>query len=203
MEFAWIPPGSFLMGSPAEEEGRDDNEVQHRVTLTKGFYLGVHEVTRGQFAQFVKATGYRTQAEREGGANVWTGSGWKMDPKANWMTPGFEQTDDHPVVCISWNDAVAFADWLSAQDREGRRYRLPTEAEWEYACRAGTQTAYCSGNGLEALKKVGWCSYDGKEGSAGGTKPRGAVSGQQLGPVRYARQRVGVVPGLVWGISQG
>ena len=173
MEFALIPPGSFLMGSPPEEEGRDGNEVQHRVTLTKGFYLGVHKVTRGQFAQFVKATGYRTQAEAEGGAIAWTGSGWKMDPKANWMTPGFEQTDDHPVVCLSWNDAVKLADWLSAQDPERRRYRLPTEAEWEYACRAGTETAYCSGNGLEALKKVGWCSYDGKEGSAGRTKPLG------------------------------
>ena len=68
MQFAWISPGSFLMGSPAEEQGRGDNEVQHRVTLTKGFYMGVYEVTRGQYAQFVKATGYRTQAEREGGA---------------------------------------------------------------------------------------------------------------------------------------
>ena len=173
MEFALIPPGSFLMGSPAEEEGRNENEVQHRVTLTKGFYLGVHKVTRGQFAQFVKATGYRTQAESEGGAHVWTASEWKMDPKANWMTPGIVQTDDHPVVCLSWNDVVAYADWLSGQDREGRRYRLPTEAEWEYACRAGTQTAYCSGNSLEAFKQVGWGSYNGKWGSAGGTKPVG------------------------------
>ena len=142
MQFAWISPGSFLMGSPAEEQGRGDNEVQHRVTLTKGFYMGVYEVTRGQYAQFVKATGYRTQAEREGGAN--------------WMTPRFEQSDDHPVVWISWNDAVAFADWLSAQDRDGRIYLLPTEAEWEYACRAGSTTAYCSGNDLEALRKVAW-----------------------------------------------
>jgi formylglycine-generating enzyme required for sulfatase activity len=150
-----------------------ENEVLHRVTLTKGSYLGVHKVTRGQYAQFVKATGYRTQAEREGGANVLIRLAWIMDPKANWLTPGFEQTDDHPVVCISWNDAVAFADWLTAQDRQGHRYRLPTEAEWEYACRAGTTTAYCSGNDLGDLKKVGWCSYSGQVGSAGGTKPVG------------------------------
>jgi formylglycine-generating enzyme required for sulfatase activity len=121
----------------------------------------------------VKATKYLTQAEQEGGANVWRGGTAKREPKANWKDQIFVQTDEHPVLCISWNDAVAFAGWLSARDREGRRYRLPTEAEWEYACRAGTTTAYCSGSSLEALKKVAWCSYDGKFGSAGGTKPVG------------------------------
>ena len=169
MRFVLIPPGSFLMGSPPGEKGHQGNELQHQVTLTKGFYLGVHEVTRGQFARFVQATGYRTQAEIMGGGRFWTGSGWNTDPHVNWRTPGFEQSDDHPVVCISWNDAVAYGAWLSAQDRNGRRYRLPTEAEWEYACRAGTATAYCSGDGQDALKNVGWCSYDGKWNSAGRT----------------------------------
>jgi formylglycine-generating enzyme required for sulfatase activity len=184
MKFALIPPGTFLMGSPMGEERRGDNEFQHRVTLTKGFYIGVYEVTRGQFARFVKAKGHRVQAESHRGAMVWTGSGgngWKYDPKANWMTPGFEQTDDHPVVCITWNDAAAFADWLSAQDGKGRRYRLPTEAEWEYACRAGTTTAYSSGDGMDALKKVGWCRYDGNSGSAGGTKPVGQFEANSWG----------------------
>ena len=184
MKFALIPPGSFLMGSPEGEEGRGDGEFQHRVTLTKGFYLGVHEVTRGQFAQFVKATVFRIQAESHRGAMVWTGSGsnqWKYDNEANWMSPGFEQRDDHPVVCITWNDAVAYAAWLSAQERGGRRYRLPTEAEWEYACRAGTTTAYSSGNDVGALKKAGWARYDGNWGSAGGTKPVGQFQANAWG----------------------
>jgi formylglycine-generating enzyme required for sulfatase activity len=172
MKFTWIPPGSFQMGSPPGEEGRNINETRHRVTLTKGFYLGIYEVTRGQYAGFVKATGYQTIAERKRGADFWTAAGWQSGPKVNWQAPGFEQTDNHPVVCLGWSDAIAFADWVSTQDRAGRRYRLPTEAEWEYACRAGEPSAYCSGNTPEALKKVGWCSYD-KEGSAGGTKSVG------------------------------
>src|SRR5207249_2843759 len=83
MKFAWIPPDTFLMGSPEGEKGRDDNETQHRVTLTKGFHLGIHQVTRGQFARFVKADGYQTEAERDGGAYGWTGKEWKLDPDKN------------------------------------------------------------------------------------------------------------------------
>ena len=87
MKFAWIPSGTFLMGSPESEEGRDDDETQHRVTLTKGFHIGVHQVTRGQFARFVKAAGYKTQAERDGGAYAWTGEKWELDPNKNWAPP--------------------------------------------------------------------------------------------------------------------
>ena len=181
MQFVWIPAGRFMLGSSTGEEGHARNELWHRVTLTKGFYLGVREVTRGEFAQFAKATGYRTQAESEGGGRFWTGGRWNSDPSINWKKPEFDQSDDHPVVCISWNDAVAFAHWLSVQDREGRNYRLPTEAEWEYACRAGTETAYCSGDDLDALKNVGWCSYDGRWNSAGCTKPVGQFQANAWG----------------------
>src|SRR5438105_871682 len=110
-KFAWIPPGTFLMGSPPGEEGHDKDEKQHRVTLTKGYYLGAFPVTRGQFAQFVKDSGYKTEAERDGGAYYWAGKEWKLDRDKNWRTPGFDQTDEHPVVCVSWNDAVAFCEW--------------------------------------------------------------------------------------------
>ena len=107
--------------------------------MTRPFYMGVHEVTVGQFRAFVKATGYKTEAEKGGGAYRSVKDGkWAIDPKANWDNPGFEQTDEHPVVCVSWNDAKAFCDWLS--EKEGKKYALPTEAQWEYSCRAGTTT---------------------------------------------------------------
>ena len=76
-------------------------------------------------------------------------------PKYTWRSPGFKQEDDHPVVLVSWNDAVAFCDWLSTDKEEGRIYRLPTEAEWEYSCRAGQATRYSSGDDPESLATVG------------------------------------------------
>jgi formylglycine-generating enzyme required for sulfatase activity len=136
----FVKPGTFVMGSPADENGRGSDEGQHRVTLTKSFLMGATHVTVGQFAAFVKDTGYRTAAEIGGAAleqSVWT-------PGANWRNPGFDQGDDHPVVCVNWGDSIAFCEWLSK--KEGRHYRLPTEAEWEYTARAGTQSAYWWGD---------------------------------------------------------
>ncbi len=160
MKLRWIAPGRFLMGSPTSEAGREPytgaDETQHAVTLTKGFYLGIHQITRGVFARFVKDASYLTEAERAGGAYSWDGKEWKLDPKKNWKTPGFEQTDNHPVVCVSWNDTVALCEWLTRRYGEGGKYRLPTEAEWEYACRAGTTTAYQWGDRIEDGK--GWCN---------------------------------------------
>jgi formylglycine-generating enzyme required for sulfatase activity len=124
MKLAWIPSGTFKMGSPVGEPGRNDDEVQHDVTLTKGFYLGVYEVTQAQ---------------------------WRAVMGDN---PSSFKGDDHPVDNVSWDDCQEFCKKLSLRD--GRRYRLPTEAEWEYACRAGTTSQYYSGDGEEALRKVGW-----------------------------------------------
>lgn len=134
-KFAWIPAGTFLMGSPPGGRPYQENETQHEVTLTKGYYLAVSPVTRRQFARFVQATGYKSEIDPE------------VD-EPNWRTPGFDQADDHPVVFVTWNDAVAFCQWLSEQD--ARNYRLPTEAEWEYACRAGTTTPFYFGNTISA-----------------------------------------------------
>ncbi len=175
MELVLIPAGEFKMGSSESAEataaffnktyGEDllnadlfkDEHPRHHVRITKPFYLGTYHVTRGQFRQFVADTGYKMDAEKgeKPGAQ-----GWDPDKKAfgfnekySWRNVGFEQTDEHPVVNVSWNDAVAFCKWLSR--KEGKTYRLPTEAEWEYACRAGTTTRYYNGDDPETLAKVG------------------------------------------------
>jgi formylglycine-generating enzyme required for sulfatase activity len=149
MKLALIPPGTFRMGSSADEPFRGENEGPlHEVCLTRPFAIGVDPVTLGQFKEFVKDKGYRTEAESSGlGALVLHENTWEMDAKANWQNPGFAQADDHPVVCISWNDARAFCDWLS--QKEHKQYDLPTEAQWEYACRAGTQTQFSFGEEQE------------------------------------------------------
>jgi formylglycine-generating enzyme required for sulfatase activity len=175
MKLVLIPAGEFTMGSRESAEdtaaffnktyGGDDLKAdvfqdehpQHRVRITRPFYLGAYHVTRGQFRQFVADTGYETEAERGDKKGAY---GWNPDRKEfgfnkkySWQNTGFEQTDEHPVVNVSWDDAMAFCKWLSR--KEGITYRLPTEAEWEYACRAGTTTRYYSGDDPETLAKVG------------------------------------------------
>jgi formylglycine-generating enzyme required for sulfatase activity len=127
------------------------------VYITKPFYLGIYTVTRGQFRQFVKDTGHRTEAEKREKPGAASSDPVKegdiYNEKCSWRNPGFKQTDEDPVVDVDWVDAVAFCKWLSK--KEGKTYRLPTEAEWEYACRAGTTTRYYSGDNPETLAKVG------------------------------------------------
>jgi len=143
-----IPPGQFLMGSPDTEKDRDSDEgPQHWVTIPKPFAISRCEITLGQFRQFVEERSqtdhkpYQTVAEQTGGCNVYDlkTQRWNQDKNAHWANPGFPQTDKHPVVCIAWQDAKDYADWLSR--RTGASYRLPTEAEWEYAARGGTLTS--------------------------------------------------------------
>ena len=128
----------------------------HRVRITEPFRLSRHEVTRGQFRQFVEKTGYKTEAESSGkGGRRMVDGEWSLDPRFVWNTdPGFEQTDDHPVVNVSWNDVIAFCQWLS--DKEGAEYALPTEAQWEYACRGGTTTFWHCGDSDTALQEHAW-----------------------------------------------
>ncbi|MDA1018266.1 MAG: formylglycine-generating enzyme family protein [Planctomycetota bacterium] len=151
MRLVDIPPGKFTMGSPEAEQGREAQETPHEVELTKGFYLGVHEVTVGQFRRFVRDANYQTDGQRDGkgGWGVNEAGSIEMSGKYTWESPGFKQSDDHPVVLVTWNDAKAFCRWLS--DKEQKEYRLPTEAQWEYACRAGTKTAYTFGNDPQQL----------------------------------------------------
>ena len=140
MKFVRIGPGRFAMGTPGQEPNHLANEKRHEVRITRSYLLGVNEVTRGQFRAFVNDSGYKTDAEKGGFALIWTGNEWQRRSGGSWRDVGFEQTDDHPVVNMSWNDSVAFARWIS--HKESRHYRLPTEAEWEFAGRAGTNTAY-------------------------------------------------------------
>lgn len=172
MTFVEIKPGEFIMGSPANEPDRGDDETEHRVKISKRFMLGVHEVTKGQFAAFVKDTAYKTDAEKLGLASAWTGKRWDIVKGASWRNPGFEQEGSHPVIEVSWSDAIAFVVWLSR--KEAKNYRLPSEAEWEYACRSGSATAYywgddpddgkgwLNGAGLEWKEKLGvWGDWEG------------------------------------------
>ena len=138
-EMVVVPPGSFVMGSPATEKGRDAAEgPQHTVTLAKPFAMSAREVTRREFAAFVREANYKPA--RNCGYRTGLTGDFKYDRKDfAWDNPGFEQGDDHPVLCVSWNDAVAYAAWLSR--KTSRSYRLPTDSEWEYAARAGTTTS--------------------------------------------------------------
>lgn len=146
MEFIWIPAGCFNMGSPPSEQGRNPDEGPvHKVCLD-GFWMGRKEVTVGEFRSFVNAAGYATEAEREGFSWVYDDE-WKRREGVSWQNPGFPQDETHPAVHLSYNDVLALADWL--QKKDGRTFGLPTEAQWEYACRAGTDTARYWGTGSE------------------------------------------------------
>ncbi len=162
MEFVYINPGSFMMGSPDSEQGRQDDEYQHLVELTREFYLQATEVTVGQWRSFAEGREYETEAERQGWAWIWDGRRWGKKYGYYWDRPGFDQNDDQPVTCVSWNDAQKFIEWLNQSDDQGA-YRLPTEAEWEYAARAGSETAFANGDisepkcGFDAnLNLMGW-----------------------------------------------
>ncbi|EDN69562.1 Protein of unknown function DUF323 [Beggiatoa sp. PS] len=147
-KMVWIPAGRFRMGD-IQGIGSDNEKPVHFVSV-KRFAMGKNGVTVGEFRQFVKATGYQTEAEQENGCYIWEGNDWKKHKHANWRNPYFSQNDDHPVVCISWNDAMVYVNWLSQQT--GKNYRLPSEAEWEYAARAGTETQYWWGNHWDKTK---------------------------------------------------
>ncbi|MDR2519305.1 MAG: formylglycine-generating enzyme family protein [Spirochaetaceae bacterium] len=180
--FALIQGGTFVMGSPASEEGRRDNEEEHKVTVS-GFYMGRHEVTVGEFRRFAEDSQYRTSAEARHNGKVYLESGTAVQEDADWAHPYMDQEDDHPVVLVSWYDAAHYCNWLSKQEgfrpayiikgtkviwKQGARgYRLPTEAEWEYACRAGTAAAFHTGSRITK----GQANFDGYATAPVGSYP--------------------------------
>ncbi len=164
MKLVLIPAGKFVMGSPAMEQERDPGELQHEVVLTRPFYLGVYEVTQEQYQKVTGKNPALFNEKRDGGPQ-------------------------HPVEQVSWKDAGEFCQRLSALPAErkaGRVYRLPTEAEWEYACRAGTTTVFCTGDALSS-----------KQANFNGNHPYG---GAGKGPYLKQTCKVGSYPPNAWGL---
>jgi serine/threonine-protein kinase len=195
MKFVLVPPADFMRGTPAtvieklvDEANHEDipdpyrwwyrahiyeEGPLHRVLLTRPIYLGIHELTVGTFRKFADGTKFQTDAERR---NAELSAPEPGQPPSKsvpiWReTTTWSPTDDHPVVCVSWNDAIAFCKWLS--ERESKRYRLPTSAEWEFACRAGTETRYSFGDKPATLDPHGWWkgNADGMAHAVGLKKP--------------------------------
>jgi formylglycine-generating enzyme required for sulfatase activity len=147
MALVEIPAGCFQMGDTFGDGIAKEEKPVHEVCVD-GFSIGKYEVKVGEFRKFVNATNYRTEAEKGDGCFALGSDGkWAKQSSVNWKNPGFSQTDKHPVVCVSWNDAAEFGEWLTKQS--GRTFRLPTEAEWEYAARGGTSGRNYWGNGTD------------------------------------------------------
>src|ERR1039457_4264129 len=153
MKFVWIPPGNFMMGSPKEEKERIDNETQHKVTLTKGFYMGVHLVTQEQWQSVMNNNPSHFKGEK-----------------------------NLPVEQLSWEDCQEFIKKL--RDKDKKAYRLPSEAEWEYACRAGTKTPFWFGKTISTDQ----ANYKGSYGNG-----KKGVDRQKTTPV-------GSFPANAWGL---
>ena len=174
-EMVMIPAGSFRMGD-IQGGGQSDEQPVHSVSVGQ-FAMGKFEVTVGEFKKFVNATGYQTDAEKQNSCRIYKDGSWSSQQGANWRNPNFSQNDNHPVTCVSWNDGTAYAEWLSNQT--GKQYRLPTEAEWEYAARAGTETKYWWGNEIGTNKAN--CHNSQCGDSFEYTSPVGSFAANQFG----------------------
>ena len=166
LHFVLVHGATFSQGSPTTDPNHEADELQHGVTLGHAFYMQTAPVTKGQFAAFVAETGYHTEAERgESGGSGWNGSELVQKKEFTWKNPGFTQTDEHPVVLVTYADAISFTSWASA--KSGRTVRLPTEAEYELATRAGTTTAWYDGDAPAGATEIGWF----KSNAGDGTRP--------------------------------
>jgi formylglycine-generating enzyme required for sulfatase activity len=149
-EMVVLPAGTLQMGSLPDEALRSDQEgPQHKVTIPHPFAVAVHDVTRDEYARFVRETGRQSAPD----CLILTPTAAVIVGGADWRSPGFAQTGRDPVVCVDWNDAQAYASWLNTKPRRAKgagRYRLLTEAEWEYAARAGTTGRFYWGDDAEA-----------------------------------------------------
>jgi len=192
------------MGSPELELDRDSFQEVRRTVQISAFYLAPKELSVGEFRRFVEDTNYVTTAEADGGAFAYDEAKGESVFRAgtNWRNPGYRQGDDYPVVCVSWFDATQYCNWLSAKeglkpaydingqtiywDRSANGYRLPTEAEWEYGCRAGTSTPFSTGDRIS----TGQANYNGNYPYNYGNK----------GLFRKTAVQSGSLPPNAWGL---
>lgn len=211
-EMLAMPPGCFQMGSPVGEDGRNSDERQHRVCVDS-FKIGKYEVSVGEFRRFVEETGYLTDAEKGAGdlGGCWiymqdNRPQWAYRAGATWRNPNPYLVDDdrYPVTCVSWSDALAYAAWLSR--KTNTEYRLPTEAEWEYAARSGSSTTRHWGdepnqvcryaNGADETPvppgNLHWTAKDTCYDGHAFVAPVGSYEPNPWGTPRHARQRLGV-----------
>lgn len=188
-----VPAGSFLMGSPADAPGQGEYETpQHEVSLD-AFRIGACEVTVGEFRDFVAATGYVTEAEGGKGGVVCINGNWVERRDASWKNSYFSQTENDPVVLVTWYDAIAYCNWRSeteglepvytlygravVADMRAGGYRLPTEAEWEYAARGGPRGKGFVYAGSDDAGAVAWTSSN----AGNTTHPVGGKAPNELG----------------------
>ena len=180
-EMVAVKGGTFTMGCTSEQGGECDNDEKptHSVTLSD-YYIGKYEVTVAQFRAFINETGYQTDADKNGGSYIWNGSQWVLKSGVNWRCGAdgrvrSSSEDNHPVIHVSWNDAKAFYEWLSR--KTGANFRLPTEAEWEYAARGGNKSRGYKYSGSNNIGSVAW--YSDNSGST--THQVGTKSPNELG----------------------
>ncbi|HVU25701.1 MAG TPA: formylglycine-generating enzyme family protein [Opitutus sp.] len=206
IDLAWVPAGSFTMGSPADEPGRNADESPRTiVTISRGFWLGRNLVTIGQW-KAVTGDGVREQLARHiADDTLYDLGGKKQTLRAymNWPLDAdpaaylANEEDDLPMYFVSWSDAMAFARRLTERERaagrlpEGCVYTLPTEAQWEYACRAGTTTATYDGPATPAvLDRIAWYAHNSADG----------YTGRRLGPTHSGPRAVGAKAPNAWGL---
>ncbi|ASM48674.1 hypothetical protein PESP_a0420 [Pseudoalteromonas espejiana DSM 9414] len=171
-----VPAGKFKMGDINGNGLANERPVIEKV-IASSFAMQTKEVTVGAYESFVASTGYKTQAEQSKGCAYYLNGEPVWEANLNWRNPGFEQSSDFPAVCLTFNDAKAYAEWLSGET--GQQYRLPNEVEWEYAARAGTETEYPWGNEIgKNLANCGWC---GSEWSNKRAAPVGSFSPNAFG----------------------
>ncbi|HAP66724.1 MAG TPA: DNA recombination protein RecF [Nitrospinae bacterium] len=181
-DMVFVKGGCFQLGD-IFGDGDSDEKPVHEVCVDD-FYIGKYELTVSEFREFVNTTGYMTEGEIGDGCSVYgggewkkdTGREWKKDRSKSWRNPSFSQGNNHPVSCVSWRDAVVYIEWLS--NKTGKRYRLPTEAEWEYAARSGGKVEKWAGTNNESeLMDYAW--YNKNSGSK--THPVGQKKSNGLG----------------------
>jgi len=189
LEYVKVDGGCYRMGQVETETAKlermrlvfgseitfGDEKPRHEVCVDD-FHISRYEVTVAAFRAFIDSSGYQTDAEKNGGCMDYPipGYRWRVNEDLNWQNPGFKQEDNEPVVCVSWNDSKAFADWLTASG-SGRKFRLATEAEWEFAARGRGNDRKIALSGDE-LKEVGWYAVNSpRRTSPVGTRKAGAL----------------------------